>query len=1569
MSWFNILQAPSDVSKERPLDHQVLRWSDTDLLWIPHTLVWDDVSGDDPFLLLDGSNANQNISLGSHDITAHNLNITNWDDAYSWGDHALVGYLTDAPSDGNTYGRKDAGWVEVTGGTGTTNHSELDELLWSEAGHTFDADLSLGGYKMLLTEISAPETPASGDLYLYAKDVSGASRLFFKGDDGSEIEVGSGGGGDVSSVFGRIGDVVATANDYTWADIDKTISDIADLTTKSHTSLDDIGTTSHADIDTHVGSTSNPHSVTASQVGAVAITGDETVEGLKTFTTLPQSEAVPSDDKDLVNKVYVDAITQGLIVKDSCRLCAENNIALTGIVSVDGENTTTGDRVLVKGQSTASANGIYVANNSGAWSRATDYDSDAEVVAGTFTYIVEGDTLFNTQWVQYEIDPEIGVDPLSFRALPSPNEYTASNGLNLDGMDLQLGGTLTENTTLTLGGYNLDINLASTGLFRLQASGTTRFQFNNSGLLGIGTTPLTGSQAYILPSSTTTKGLTIRANTSQTSNLLSVLNSAGTEVNKITGDGYLAVTHTNDQDTIYSGDFRQTASTLYSYVTGTNDITQATRDVAFKLDLSAATGTTYIRSIAVRPKLTIAAGNPTGYLTMYIYSDNAGQPGTSLATGGRLYLGQVTTAYATVPWAIQYNAPIGTYWVVIRWSASPTGGGVLSYQGNSAITNEWFTSPDGTTWTDTDEGRPRYYVYGRSGIALYGRSESGNGVYGYSSISNGVYGYSIAGYGVYGQANRGYGGYFTSTYGAGVGAASTYGTAIAGTSTTGYGVDGVSTSGTALRGTTTSGIGLYAVTSTGTAIQASTTSGTAIYVSANNATGNGLQEMLRLRRTSSGTVGVGIGAYVDWEIEDDGGGVDVWSRWIVKGDDVTNGAEKARLDFQMRNHGALTTRFSLAENGVEISYSNTGAVSRNNLRFIDTDTSTQADQEIGKIEFYSSDTGGAGAGVKASISAHAESTTPAAYLSFRTDTTTGTPIERMRIAANGDVKIGSTTSYITINTVTDPGELTGDFMQLSAYCDSGDLDILNIDAQLYLTHTITKPFSIGDSQLGMGSFYNYTFDVDLTEVDGTLFNSALFAINTRDTTVNQYTTGQNEINMVHYFTTNNTSTYSGTEDYSVYDAALYGGVETAVPFNSTGKTLTHGIFGYFCNIVEASPLETAGTHNIDINGIMIGVDTSDSLVANPIDVIGLNFNAWDLRVGDNGIAIHDPTAYDWQMKADNKKLFFGAGLDASMYYDGTNLVVDPAEVGDGGLIIYDAAGVVARGVDGETSELNFSILYLGNEDDPAEKKNAFFYGAESNTMIFASFDSDFNIIADTAYTFYGNQTVNGKISVGTVETYPNTQGLGVTAEISTTVEENTTSACGHFDTTLTADYSGNNLVGFTRIFGSSFSRTGTISGYGTNCTEANLCSRNWFSNTATYAGTEDFGMNQTGHSNVMRDAMTLNASGKVLNLTDATLIVDSDISCTETAGTLNITNAGIHIQQVKSDDCTVTNGDVDTYGILIDNVTGHGTGETYAIKDSSGADWYMNGDHRVATITVGSTELTEANLIALLALL
>lgn len=68
------------------------------------------------------------------------------------------------------------------------------------------------------------------------------------------------------------------------------------------------------------------------------------------------------------------------------------NVTLSGTGTlIDSSSVSVGNRVLVKNQTTASENGIYVVA-SGAWTRATDLDADSEAVVGNYVYVNSGST-------------------------------------------------------------------------------------------------------------------------------------------------------------------------------------------------------------------------------------------------------------------------------------------------------------------------------------------------------------------------------------------------------------------------------------------------------------------------------------------------------------------------------------------------------------------------------------------------------------------------------------------------------------------------------------------------------------------------------------------------------------------------------------------------------------------------------------------------------------------------------------------------------------------------------------------------------------------------------------------------------------------------------------------------------------------------------------------------------------------------------------------------------------------------------------------------------------------------
>lgn len=60
--------------------------------------------------------------------------------------------------------------------------------------------------------------------------------------------------------------------------------------------------------------------------------------------------------------------------------------------TVDGVVLATGDRILLKDQTSGAENGIYTVNASGAPTRATDFDSDTEALFGTYVKVTAGTT-------------------------------------------------------------------------------------------------------------------------------------------------------------------------------------------------------------------------------------------------------------------------------------------------------------------------------------------------------------------------------------------------------------------------------------------------------------------------------------------------------------------------------------------------------------------------------------------------------------------------------------------------------------------------------------------------------------------------------------------------------------------------------------------------------------------------------------------------------------------------------------------------------------------------------------------------------------------------------------------------------------------------------------------------------------------------------------------------------------------------------------------------------------------------------------------------------------------------
>ena len=192
------------------------------------------------------------------------------------------------------------------------------------------------------------------------------------------------------------------------------------------------------------------------------------------------SLADPTNAQDAATKNYVDSVAQGLDVKASVKVATTANITLSGTQTIDGITVSAGDRVLVKNQSTASQNGIYVASAS-AWSRSSDMDVWAELVSA-FTFVEQGTTQADTGWVcTVDAGGTLGTTAIAFSQFSGAGAYSAGNGLSLTGntFSVQANGT-----SLDVSASGVRINPSYVGQTSITTLGTVTVGTWNGGVIG-----------------------------------------------------------------------------------------------------------------------------------------------------------------------------------------------------------------------------------------------------------------------------------------------------------------------------------------------------------------------------------------------------------------------------------------------------------------------------------------------------------------------------------------------------------------------------------------------------------------------------------------------------------------------------------------------------------------------------------------------------------------------------------------------------------------------------------------------------------------------------------------------------------------------------------------------------------------------------------------------------------------------------------------------------------------------------------------------------------------------------
>jgi len=140
------------------------------------------------------------------------------------------------------------------------------------------------------------------------------------------------------------------------------------------------------------------------------------------------------------------APVSGVACVHMARVVATSNLDLSGTETIDGVSCIAGDRVFAAGQSAAAENGIWVVA-AGAWSRATDFNTNTEIVPGVLIQVTEGTSNADTLWcLTTDTSPiVVGTTALAFqnaarKLTTTNNTSTPSTATPIEQLENQGGG-------------------------------------------------------------------------------------------------------------------------------------------------------------------------------------------------------------------------------------------------------------------------------------------------------------------------------------------------------------------------------------------------------------------------------------------------------------------------------------------------------------------------------------------------------------------------------------------------------------------------------------------------------------------------------------------------------------------------------------------------------------------------------------------------------------------------------------------------------------------------------------------------------------------------------------------------------------------------------------------------------------------------------------------------------------------------------------------------------------------------------------------------------------------------
>ena len=252
--------------------------------------------------------------------------------------------------------------------------------------------------------------------------------------------------------------------------------------------------------------------VSTAKIANSAVTAAKmNLSGTFDFSSGTLQAGTPSNSSDVTNKSYVDGLVgSGVYWKEPARVASTANVNISnpGTDTFDGITLSSGDRIVLKDQTSQPENGVYDFNgSSSALTRSSDANS-ADELNGLAIFVKEGTANADQGYVQTSEVATLGSDNVVFAQFTGLGQITAGDGLEKSGNTLSVsvgnGMSTSAGDLVVSNGAGLDFNAGDLEVqvddSSLEISGTNQLQVKASGITTsmIGTNQVTGNEIAAL---------------------------------------------------------------------------------------------------------------------------------------------------------------------------------------------------------------------------------------------------------------------------------------------------------------------------------------------------------------------------------------------------------------------------------------------------------------------------------------------------------------------------------------------------------------------------------------------------------------------------------------------------------------------------------------------------------------------------------------------------------------------------------------------------------------------------------------------------------------------------------------------------------------------------------------------------------------------------------------------------------------------------------------------------------------------------------------------------------------